>query len=66
MNEEIKKTIESLELALGRLNNKESVIYFLTYDTKNNPRAAVKYIYDLALSLKTTGYNTKILVEENG
>ncbi len=36
-----------------------------TYDTKNNPRAAVKHIYDIALTLKRNGYNSKILVEDS-
>jgi hypothetical protein len=60
-----KDNIEKLEEALGRLENSESVVYFLTYDTKNNPRASVKYIYDLALTLKNNGIPTKILVEDN-
>lgn len=64
MNEETLKTIEVLESAFDRLNKKENVIYFLTYDTRNNPRASIKYIYDLALRLKETGYNSKILVED--
>ena len=64
MSEETLKTIESLELSLNRLNNNESVIYFLTYDTKNNPRASVKHIYDMALRLKENGQNPKILVED--
>jgi len=57
-------TIEFLETALDRLEKNESVIYFLVYDTKNNARAAVKNIYDMALILKENGYNAKILVEE--
>ena len=59
-------SINILESALGRLEKNESVIYFLVYDTKNNARAAIKNIYDMALSLKENGYNTKILVEEKG
>ena len=59
-----KENIEKLESALGRLENSESIVYFLTYDTKNNPRASVKYIYDLALTLKKNGTPTKILVED--
>jgi len=58
------ENIEKLEQALGRLENQQNTIYFLTYDTKNNPRASVKYIYDLALILKENGTNTKILVED--
>lgn len=56
--------IEKLESALGRLNNNESIVYFLTYDTKNNPRAGIKYIYDLALTLNENGIKSKILVED--
>jgi hypothetical protein len=59
-----KENIVKLEESLGRLNDKESVIYFLTYDTKNNARASVKHIYDIALTLKENGYNSKILVED--
>jgi hypothetical protein len=59
------ENIEKLETALGRLNDGNSTVYFLTYDTKNNPRAGVKYIYDLALTLKNNGIKSKILVEDN-
>ena len=65
MNEETIKNIENLETGLLRLINKESTLYFLIYDTKNNPRASVKYIYDLALSLKGFGYNSKMLITDN-
>jgi hypothetical protein len=60
-----KETIEKLEVALGRLTSNESITYFLTYDTKNNPRASVKYIYDMALILHKSGKKVKILVEDN-
>lgn len=59
-----KENIEKLENSLQKLISNEHVIYFLTYDTKNNPRASVKYIYDVALTLKNNGYNVKILVED--
>ena len=58
------ENIEKLEEALGRLETHQNTIYFLTYDTKNNPRASVKYIYDLAYTLKQNGSNVKILVED--
>jgi hypothetical protein len=60
-----KENIEKLETALGRLDKNENIVYFLTYDTKNNPRAAVKHIYDMALTLTKSGFTTKILVEDN-
>jgi hypothetical protein len=58
------KNIEKLEDALSRLDNNQSVVYFLCYDTKGNARAAVKHIYDLALITKQNGFNSKILVED--
>jgi len=60
-----KENIERLESALSRLENNDSVIYFVTYDTKSNPRAAIKHIYDMALTLLKQGKNAKILVEDN-
>ena len=57
-------TIEILESALTRLQEKKSVIYFLAYDTKDHARAAIKHIYDMAMVLRQDGYNSKILVEE--
>ena len=58
------KNVEILETALGRLKTNESILYFLTYDTKNNARASVKYIYDMALTLKNNGTPVRILVED--
>lgn len=56
--------IEILESALVRLKTNESTVYFLTYDTKSTPRAAIKHIYDMALTLRTNGINAKILAED--
>lgn len=63
--EEKLKNIEKLEDALLRISSKENGIYFLCYDTKDNAKASVKHIYDMALFLKEEGYNSKILVEDN-
>lgn len=60
-----KENIEKLEMALSKLETNKQIIYFLTYDTKNNPRASVKHIYDLALTLNKQGFISKILVEDN-
>jgi len=60
-----KENIEKLELALGRLDKNENIIYFLTYDTRNNAKASIKYIYDLCDVLNKNGYKSKILVEDN-
>lgn len=55
---------EVLESALGRLKTNESIVYFLTYDTKTTARAGIKHIYDLALTLNQNGTPAKILVED--
>lgn len=60
MNKEIDAIINSME----NIESKKNVIYFLVYDTKNNPRAAIKYIYDSALTLKNNGYNVKLITED--
>lgn len=54
----IKKSIENLK-------TKQSRIYFLTQDVKGNAKASVRYIYQLALSLKNNGFNPIILHEKN-
>lgn len=59
-----KENIEKLETALDRLVSDQSIIYFLVYDTKNNPRAAVKHIYDIALTLQKSGKQVRLLVED--
>jgi glycosyltransferase involved in cell wall biosynthesis len=57
--------IENLESALGRLKTNDSVVYFLTYDTKTTPRAAIKHIYDIALTLRQSNVDAKILAEDS-
>jgi glycosyltransferase involved in cell wall biosynthesis len=58
------ENIQKLESAIDRLKTSDSNVYFLTYDTKGNARASVKYIYDLALTLNKNGTPAKILVED--
>lgn len=56
---------EKIETALERIKNNKNYIYILTYDTKNNARASIKYIYDLALTLIESGNNVRLIVEDN-
>lgn len=58
------KNVEILEAALERLESNNSTIYFLVYDTKNNARASVKHIYDIALVLQNNGFKCVILSED--
>jgi len=55
--------IEKLEQSIENLKNKSARVYFLIQDTKGNPRAGVKYIYDIALTLKRKGFNSIIIHE---
>jgi len=55
--------IEKLEKSVEKLHSKTARIYFLVQDTKGNPKAGVRHIYDMALSLKNNGFNPTIIHE---
>lgn len=58
VKEKVLKSIENLETK----NNK---LYFFVQDTKGNARASIRFIYQIAMSLKENGYNPIILHEKN-
>lgn len=60
MSEFAKKIEESID----RLNKKENKIYFLVQNTKGNIKGAVRYIYQMSLSLIQNGFNVTILHED--
>ena len=51
--------------SIKTLRDKKSRIYLFTQDTKGNAKASIKYIYDIALTLKRNGFNPIILHEKN-
>jgi hypothetical protein len=57
--------IEKIEKSIENLKNKSVRIYFLVQDTKGNPKAGVRHIYDVALTLKNNGFNPIIIHEAN-
>lgn len=57
--------ITKLEKSIQNMKDKSSRIYFLVQDTRGNAKASVSYIYDMALTLKRSGYNSIILHEKN-
>ena len=59
------ETIQKLESSIENLKNKSARIYFFVMDTKGNAKASIKYIYDMALTLKENGYNSIILHEKS-
>lgn len=60
MDENIKK----LEVSIENLKNKSAKIYFFVQDTKGNLTGSVKFIYQMALTLKRAGFNSIILHEK--
>lgn len=58
-------SINKLELSIENLKNKQVRIYIFTQDTKGNPKASIRYQYQLALALKNKGYNPIMLHEKS-
>jgi hypothetical protein len=58
--------IVKIEKTISALKNGTNKFYFFVQDTKGNPKASIKYIYDLANALKQNGKNSVILFEEKG
>ena len=56
--------ILKLEKSIEILKSKQSRIYLFVQDTKGNPKAAIRYIYDMGMALKKGGYNPIILHEK--
>ena len=56
---------EKVELSITNLKEKKSRLYFFVQDTKGNARASIRYIYQMAMALKTAGLNPIILHEKN-
>jgi hypothetical protein len=56
---------EKVLLSIENLKNKKNRLYFMVQDTKGNAKASVRYIYELAMVLKKSGFNPIILHEKN-
>jgi hypothetical protein len=56
---------EKVLLSIENLKNKKNRLYFMVQDTKGNAKASVRYIYELAMTLKKHEYNPIILHEKN-
>ena len=56
--------IDKVKLSISNLREKKSKLYFFIHYTKGNAKASIKYIYDLALTLKRSGFNSIILHEK--
>jgi len=57
-------TTEKVKQSIQNLRSKNSKIYFLVQDTKNNAKASVRFIYEMAYTIKQNGFNPIILHEK--
>lgn len=57
-------TISTLEREKQKLEAKESNFYFFVLDTKGNPSATLRYVYQTADTLKELGYKVTMLHQE--
>jgi len=55
--------IKKIEKAIQSMRDKKSRLYFVVQDTKGNAKAGIRYVYQMAYTLKKNGYNPIILHE---
>jgi hypothetical protein len=56
--------ILKLEKSIENLKDKKCRIYLFVQDTKGNPKAGVRYMYQMGMSLKNQGFNPIMLHEK--
>lgn len=56
---------EKVKQSIQILKDKQARIYFLVQDTKGNAKGSIRYIYQMAKTLKDNGFNPIILHEKN-
>jgi len=56
---------KKLEQSIEKLKEKKSKFFFLVQDTKGNAKASIRYIYDLAYTLHTNGFNIIVIHEQS-
>jgi hypothetical protein len=61
----MENNLEKVKTSIENLKNRKSKMYFLVQDTKGNPKASVKYIYEMAYVLKQKGFNSVMLYEKS-
>ena len=56
--------IEKIKGSILNMESKNNRIYFFVQDTRGNAKASIKYLYDMALTLKNNGHNVIVLHEK--
>jgi len=57
--------IKKIENCISNLKSKSNKFYFFVLDTKGYAKASIRYIYQIALTLKDKGYHPVILHEKS-
>jgi hypothetical protein len=57
--------IKKLENSIENLKEKKCKLFFFVQDTKGNAKASIRYIYQVALTLKNEGFNAIMLHEKS-
>lgn len=63
-NPKLEATIKAIEADLKKYEDKSFNVYFFVMDTKGNPSATLRYIYQTAYTLKEMGYKVTMLHQE--
>lgn len=63
-NPKLVNTIKAIEADLKKYEDKSFNVYFFVMDTKGNPSATLRYIYQTAYTLKEMGYKVTMLHQE--
>ncbi len=56
--------IEKIKRSIKNIDEKLNKIYFFVQDTRGNAKASIRYIYEMALTLKNNGHNVVMLYEK--
>lgn len=56
--------IEKIKNSVKNIDEKLNKIYFFVQDTRGNAKASIRYIYDMAITLKNNGHNVIMLYEK--
>lgn len=56
--------IEKVKGSIKNIDEKLNKIYFFVQDTRGNAKASIRYIYEMALTLKNNGHNVVMLYEK--
>jgi hypothetical protein len=59
-----KENLEKIKVSISNLKEKKCKLYFLVQDTKGYAKASVRYIYEMAYSLKNAGFSPIMLHEK--